>query len=98
MHRAVSLTLYCFPFVLAIAGSPITGYSQTQPQVGYAVMTPSGGPSAGVALYGYWNNRGVMLSEAGFGAVAPISSGRIYVVEQGGIRTGVAIVNPTANP
>ena len=48
----------------------------------------------GAALFRYSNASGVLVSQAGVGATAPIRSGRI-VVDEAGTRTAIALVNPS---
>ena len=68
-----------------------------QVQVGYTVLTPDAGSRAptGTALFTYVNPSGVLVSQAGVGAVEPIRSGRIFVDERG-TQTALALVNPNA--
>ncbi|MDA2933791.1 hypothetical protein MYX82_05555 [Acidobacteria bacterium AH-259-D05] len=70
-------------------------YSQT-PQVGYAVITAGTGSTVpvGTALFSSTNTEGILVWEAGVAAVEPISSGRIFVDQQGGSLTALALVNP----
>ena len=72
-------------------------FSQTQLQVGYAVLTADEGSNvpAGTALFSSTNSEGVLMWEAGVAAVEPISSGRIFVDQQDGSRTALALVNPS---
>jgi hypothetical protein len=51
----------------------------TQIQAGYSTLTPDAGGGAPVAsaLFTYANASGVLVSQAGGGAVEPIRSGRI---------------------
>ena len=81
----------------SLTGLVIFVYSQTQLQVGYAVVTADSGRNVpvGTALFSSTNAQGVLVWEAGVAAVEPISSGRIFVDQQGGSRTAVAIVNPS---
>ena len=66
-------------------------------QVGYTVLTPDAGSRAptGTALFTFVNSSGMLVSQAGVGAVEPISSGRIFVDERG-TRTAFALANPNA--
>src|SRR6185436_8708137 len=72
-------------------------YSQTQIQVGYAVITAdvAGRLPVGTALFSYTNGDGVLVSEAAVGASQPIKSGRTFVNEAE-TKTGVALANPSA--
>ncbi|MDA2934593.1 hypothetical protein MYX82_09655 [Acidobacteria bacterium AH-259-D05] len=66
-------------------------------KVGYAVITADAGSSVpvGTALFSFTNSEGVLVWEAGVAAVEPISSGRIFVDQQGGSLTALALVNPS---
>ena len=70
--------------------------SQSQLQAGYAMVTADAGTSlpVGTALFSYTNASGVLVSQAGVGAVEPVTSGRI-IVDEAGTQTGIAIVNPS---
>ncbi len=63
-------------------------------QVGYGeVRLESGtGIPVGTAVFSFTNGSGVLVTEAGVGAVAPMMRGRVFVDEVG-TRTGVALVN-----
>jgi hypothetical protein len=63
--------------------------------VGYARIQPGNGAvaPAGVAIYSY-RPGGYLVSETGVPAVAPLTSGRIYVEVEGTVNTGLAIANP----
>lgn len=49
----------------------------------------------GAALFSYINNDGILVSQAGVGAVQSFQSGRIFVDERG-TQTGIALANPSA--
>src|SRR5689334_7749163 len=68
-----------------IAGVAAWLSGQAQTQVGYTVLVSDAGSSSpvGSALFSYTNSAGVLVSEAGVGAVQPVSSGRIFVDEVG---------------
>lgn len=75
--------------------------AQGQTQVGYSVVTPSGGGGApvGAALFSLTDSSGVLVWEAGVAAVEPIRTGRIFVDQQPGQRrTAVALVNASTQP
>ena len=69
--------------------------SQNELQVGYAVIE-AGESSLPVAtaLFSFRNNDGILVSEAGVGAVVPIGRGRLFVDAR--FPTGVALANPSA--
>jgi len=48
---------------------------------------------SGLAIFGFRKN-GIIVSEAGVPASAPITSGRIYVDVNGRVNTGIAFANP----
>ena len=87
--RLISLIALCICVLL----SPLDAWSQIQ--VGYTVLTSDeGSPSpTGTALFTYTNSSGTLVSQAGVGAVEPISSGRIFVDERG-TQTAIALANP----
>ncbi len=66
--------------------------------VGYAIVDGNNGSQVPVAsaLFSL-RVQGVLVSEAGVGAVEPIPSGRVFVDQQG-TRTGLALVNPDSSP
>jgi hypothetical protein len=65
--------------------------------VGYARIQPGNGAvaPAGVAIYSY-RPGGYLVSETGVPAVAPMTSGRMYVEVEGTVNTGFAIANPNS--
>src|SRR5262245_21556091 len=70
--------------------------SQSSLQVGYAIIAADPGMSlpVGTALFSYTNASGVLISQAGVGAVQPALSGRIFV-DESGTQTGIALANPS---
>jgi len=70
-----------------------TTSSSTEPlHVGYAYATMSSAPVSGIAIFGFRPN-GVLLTEAGVPASAPVSSGRIYADISGPVNTAIALAN-----
>jgi sugar lactone lactonase YvrE len=71
--------------------------SQDQIQVGYATLTPETNTvaPAGSAVFSYTNPSGVLISQAGVGAVTPTRNGRIFV-DQAGTATALALANPSS--
>ena len=69
-------------------------YAQDTLQVGYSVVRLESGTGipVGTAVFSYTNPDGVLVTEAGVGAVEPVARGRIFV-DEAGTRTGVALVN-----
>src|SRR5207249_1139428 len=67
-------------------GSLSTGYARIQQDTG-------GTPLSGLAIFGFRSN-GVLVSEAGVPAMAPVSAGRVYVEVNGAVNTGIAFANP----
>ena len=87
------------PFTVAGGGasSQETAGDSDAVSVGYAEIdadalntTPSG-----VAIFGFRQN-GILISEAGVPASAPILAGRIYAEVNGLLNTGLAIANPNS--
>ena len=70
-------------------------YAQGTLQVGYTLvrLDSGSGVPVGTAVFSFTNPDGVLVTEAGVGAVEPIARGRLFVDEVG-TRTGVALVNP----
>jgi len=66
-----------------------------QIQTGYAIIESDGGRPApsGLAMVGFRQN-GVLVSEAGVAASAPIRFGRIYAEIQATVKTGLGLANP----
>ncbi len=80
---------------LAAAGLCWVVFGQGGIKVGYAVVSGAvAGQTApfGTALFRFVDSDGVLVSEAGVGAVRPIASGRVFV-DQVGTRTALALVN-----
>ena len=74
--------------------------AQGELKVGYATVreTAAGEPAPfGTALFTFEDSNGVLVSQAGVGAVHPIPAGRVFV-DQVGTKTAIALVNtgPTA--
>jgi mono/diheme cytochrome c family protein len=89
-------SLNTVPFSITDRGtnSVVTQGTNAQTQVGYArVSDPSGAPQ-GLAIFGFRQN-GVLISEAGVPASGLITRGRMYAQTGSGVRTGLAIMNPT---
>ena len=90
-----SARLIVFALILAADADPLRAQSETQ--VGYAVATPdTSTTAAGSALFSFTNSNSVLVSEAGVGSAEMIVSGRIFVDESSATRTGVALVNRSA--
>ncbi len=70
------------------------GTAQT-PTVGYGRIRPDSGRTtpSGLGIFGFTAN-GVLVSEAGVPAAAPVQSGRIFAEVNGPVNTGLAIANP----
>jgi hypothetical protein len=68
--------------------------AHAQVQVGYSVITSDAGSRApaGTASFSFTNADGVLVSQAGVGASAPIRSGEIFV-DESGTKTSIALVN-----
>ena len=64
-------------------------------RVGYGQVETDGGmtPPAGLAIFGSRVN-GILASEAGVPASAPVLEGRIFAETAGPVRTGLALANP----
>jgi hypothetical protein len=79
------------------AGAVALLYSQSQVQVGYAIITANAGVPAPVAsaLFTYSNTAGVIVSQAGVASAPPFLRSRLFVDEKG-TKTGVALVNTSA--
>ena len=88
------------PVVLigSLTGLVFFAYAQAPLQVGYAILTADAGSNVPVAtaLFSSTNSEGTLIWEAGVAAVEPISSGRIFVDQQGGSFTALALVNPSS--
>ncbi len=84
-------------FVLLIVSQSYWCYAQDTLQVGYSAVRLESGTRipVGTAVFSYSNGSGVLVTEAGVGAVEPVARGRIFVDEVE-TRTGLALVNPEA--
>ncbi len=80
----------------ALLSGSVPAYSQGTIQVGYTLVTATGGTGvpASSALFTFTNNSGVLVSQAGVPATAPMLSGRILVDELA-TETALALVNPS---
>ncbi len=67
----------------------------TTTTVGYGRISPDSGMTtpSGLAIFGFIQN-GVLVTEAGVPAAAPIQEGRIFAEVNGPVNTGLAIANP----
>jgi sugar lactone lactonase YvrE len=87
------------PFAVAPPGSVsrITQQADAPIQTGYARIKADANSTApsGIAVYGFRSN-GVLVSETGVPAVAPVRSGRLYAETTATVRTGLAIANPNS--
>ena len=65
-------------------------------RVGYGRIRAGAGSTtpSGIAIFQFRNNEGVLLSEAGVPAAAPVREGRIFAEVNGPVNTGLAIANP----
>jgi hypothetical protein len=87
---------------MGLTAAPVLGgrtlsSSGSQPfQVGSAELTAPGDAPSGLAIFGYRQN-GVLVTEAGIPASAPLLNGRIYAESAGAVNTGLAISNPNAS-
>ena len=82
--------------VVALLGIAVFwSHAQTTLQVGYSVVRLDSGTGipVGTAVFSFKNGEGVLVTEAGVGAVEPVIRGRVFVDEVD-TRTGVALVNP----
>jgi hypothetical protein len=78
-------------------GEAITTGNTTSLSQGYANVLQDGTPNlSGLAIFGFTNN-GIVVSETGVPASAPITSGRVYVGVNGPVNTGIAFANPNAS-
>ena len=81
-HRRISIVL----FVLTLLGGAAWwSHGQTTIQVGYTLVRLNEGTEipVGTAVFSYTNPDGVLVTEAGVGAVDPVVRGRIFVDEAG---------------
>ncbi len=93
----MSLTFrpYVCSFTLSALVLCQPAFSQEELQVGYAVVNGDVDEQEapfGTALFTFKDSGGVLVSQAGVGAVRPIAAGRVFV-DQVGTRTAVALVN-----
>ena len=65
---------------------------------GQTSFSGGAGAASGVAIWGYRNPSGVLVSEAAVPAQNAIQSGRIYAQVGGSTNTGIAISNPRNSP
>jgi hypothetical protein len=75
--------------------SLITDGAGTSASTGFATILPSIGNTSpsGVSIFSY-KPFGIVVSEAGVPAAAPLLNGRIYAEANGPVNTGLAIANP----
>jgi hypothetical protein len=79
-------------------GQVVTTGNPSSLSMGYATVEQDGSPTlSGLAIFGFSNN-GIVVSETGVPASAPITSGRIYVRVNGPLNTGIAFANPNQVP
>ncbi|MBI4472668.1 MAG: SBBP repeat-containing protein, partial [Acidobacteria bacterium] len=85
--------------LLAVLVMPSSMSGQGTLQVGYVRVTANAGNRipVGTALFTFTNSSGVLVSQAGVGTTEPIRNGRIFV-DGVGTRTGIALVNSSAQP
>ncbi len=90
-HLGKILVLLLFSTMLCLSSWLL---SQSKLIVGYSVVTADAGMvlPVGAALFSYTNADGILVSQAGVGAVQPISSGCLFV-DEAGTQTGIALVN-----
>ena len=65
-------------------------------RVGYGRIRADAGSGtpAGIAIFQFRDNQGVLISEAGIPAAEPVREGRIFAEVNGPVNTGLAIANP----
>ena len=87
----------CIAAAILLAGVTCVVLSQNQLQAGYTVAAPDAGAlvPVGAALFSYTNASGVLVSQAGVGAVRPVTAARVFV-DEAGTQTGMAMVNSSA--
>lgn len=81
------LLTFCFCFG---QGQELLQVGFGQFELGEDTSTP-----AGTALFRFRNPDGVLVAEAGVGAVSPIRKGRIFIQRDDTIDTGIALANPS---
>lgn len=88
-RSALAAVALCIPLVWVLT------VSSQNPQVGYATIQadPESPLPVATALFSFRNPDGILVSEAGVAAVAPIRRGRLFV--DAAIRTGLALANPS---
>ena len=69
-------------------------------QVGYGAIRAGAGSTtpSGIAIFQFRDSEGVLISEAGVPATAPVLEGRIFAEVNGPVNTGLAIANPNDGP
>ncbi len=69
-------------------------------QVGYGAIRAGAGSTtpSGIAIFQFRDSEGVLISEAGVPAAAPVLEGRIFAEVNGSVNTGLAIANPNDGP
>ena len=89
------------PFSVPDRGGISLTSQGTSPElrVGYGRVETDAGmtPPAGLAIFGSRLN-GILVSEAGVPAAAPVLEGRIFAETAGPVRTGLALANPNDAP
>lgn len=92
--RRTKQIAFAIAMVIAAFSTRLLIHGQGSLQVGYTVFTADAGSQTpvGSALFSVTNTSGVLVSQAGVGAVEPIRAGRIFV-DEAGTRTGLALVN-----
>ena len=69
-------------------------------RVGYGRIRADAGANtpSGIAIFQFRDSEGVLISEAGVPATAPVQEGRIFAEVNGPVNTGLAIANPNDMP
>ena len=69
-------------------------------RVGYGRIRADAGSStpSGITIFQFRDSEGVLISEAGVPAAAPVLEGRIFAEVNGPVNTGLAIANPNDVP
>ena len=95
--RRVSSTVSSVDFTMTDrgGGSITTSRGTDAVRVGYGRIQAESGSTtpSGLALFGFTQN-GVLVTEAGVPAAAPIQEARIFAEVDGPVNTGLAIANP----
>src|SRR5215471_2782275 len=93
-----SLSVVVPSLLLLCVLNPKAGFSQVAGpmQKGYIHVQSEGGTSSptGIALFGVKSD-GILVSEAGVSPATPMRSGRMFAEIQAGVKTGIALSNPT---